>query len=241
MGTYGIRQAYCIYIIQTIQMEAFQNIQLSFKCPKALDELQPCQSNWYCDGCRKMVYDFRGMEEGQILDAFNKSGTPLCGIYDAPRMKLEALKLKTPRWATAALFVFGITAMSEWGCGRARTTLGERMAATVKDTVKQLHMVGMLLPPPPEPQFKEGYVGFSKYVHKHVKYNGKYHDRIYVQFMVEKNGTLTDVKILKGGEDELNKSIINVIKRSPVWKPAIKDGKPFRAKYTMPLAFKADK
>jgi len=89
-------------------MEPFQKIQLSFKCPKALDELTPCQSNWYCDGCRKMVYDFRGFTEEQIIETFKQSGKQLCGIYETYRAKPVVTKLKTPHWVTAAMFVFGI-------------------------------------------------------------------------------------------------------------------------------------
>lgn len=94
-------------------MEAFEKIQLSFKCPKALNELQPCQSNWYCDGCQKMVHDFRGMEEQQILEVFKQSGHKLCGIYDADRIKVLPQKPVWHKWA--AVMALGVTILN--GCG----------------------------------------------------------------------------------------------------------------------------
>src|ERR1700712_4265497 len=122
------------YKLQT--MEPFENIQLAFKCPKALDELQPCQSNWYCDGCRKMVYDFRGMEEAQILQAFAQSGQKLCGVYDADRIKILPQQPRWHKWASTAVMALGVMLLNGCGFGQKDRTI------TTAGVV--------LLPPPPK-------------------------------------------------------------------------------------------
>jgi len=94
-------------------METFEKIQLAFKCPKALDDLQPCNSNWYCDGCQQMVYDFRGKTEEEILHTFAQSGQKLCGIYDANRIKVLPQKRKWYKLVPAAMLLTGLAACGD--------------------------------------------------------------------------------------------------------------------------------
>lgn len=218
-------------------MEAFQNIQLSFKCPKALDELKPCQSNWYCDGCRKMVYDFRGMEEAQIVETFTKSGEQLCGIYDTNKLKPVPSTTFIPKW----VFVFGITALSELGCNQIpANTIGKVRMTLPKDTIHKFQTVGKILPLYTYPKFNGGDDVFLKYIYRNVKHYPEYQGRIFVQFIVNKDGVPTNVKILKGGYDQLNKQITDLIKHSPRWKPPIMNRKPLAVPYTIALNFHSE-
>ncbi|WP_448700283.1 hypothetical protein ACFGVR_00260 [Mucilaginibacter sp. AW1-3] len=90
-------------------MEPLQNIKLSFKCPKQLNELQPCNGDWYCDGCKKMVYDFRGMTEEQVMASLIKNNYKMCGIYDAERIEVLPRYGKWFKWASAAMLFLGLT------------------------------------------------------------------------------------------------------------------------------------
>jgi hypothetical protein len=271
-------------------MEAFQKIQLAFKCPKALDELQPCQNNWYCDGCQKMVYDFRGFSETQILDTFAQSGQKLCGIYDADRIKVLPQKPRWYTWASAAMFVFGLAACNNYAMGE-RMIISPRVdsirnkpvhhskvhhrktAKKVKaqalenytmgvvsvdvtdklpdvnvlnaqnrplpviktDTTQANYLIGDVIEV--APSFPGGEAAWQKYVHDHLKYSGNYKGRIFVQFVIEENGVLSDVNIVKGGDAELNQIIVHIIKNSPHWKPGIQSGRPYRSQYTVPINF----
>jgi len=85
------------------------------------------------------------------------------------------------------------------------------------------------------PAFPGGNGAFIKYVEKHLKYTGEYHGSVLVSFTIEKDGSLTDVKILKDGEVLLNAQIIDIVEHAPHWMPAIKDGKPYRTDYTIPI------
>jgi TonB family protein len=216
-------------------MESFENIQLSFKCPKALDELKPCQSNWYCDGCKKMVYDFRGMGEKQILQAFEQSGQKLCGVYDADRIRIVPQKTVWYKWATAAIMALGVTFLN--GCN-SNSTMGEigkvRMLPP-KDTIHELQTVGMIMPLYSRPEFPGGENGLAKYFGRHIKNNEHNQKRAFIQFTIEKDGSITNIKVVRSAGRDMDKQLIKTIKGMPKWKPAIQDGKPISIQYTIPI------
>jgi protein TonB len=62
--------------------------------------------------------------------------------------------------------------------------------------------------------------------------------RVFLEFVVEKNGALTDIRVVKGiggGCDEL---ALKVLAASPAWKPGKQRGKPVRQRLTLPIFFK---
>jgi periplasmic protein TonB len=64
---------------------------------------------------------------------------------------------------------------------------------------------------------------------------------VYIRFIVEKDGSLSDYKILRdvSGTDELSREAIRVIKlTSGSWKPGMQSGKPVRVYYNLPVRFK---
>jgi protein TonB len=97
----------------------------------------------------------------------------------------------------------------------------------------------------PQEVEKEDPNAFYEYVAKAMQ--GKYpaqarrmgiEGRVFVEFVVEKDGSLTDVKAIKGigaGCDEL---AVNVVKNAPKWKPGKQRGKPVRQKMVLPIVFK---
>ena len=66
---------------------------------------------------------------------------------------------------------------------------------------------------------------------------------VYVSFVVEKDGDLSNFEILKGStrSNDLRKEALRVVKLSPNWKPAIKNGEYVRSKVKVPVKFKLEK
>ncbi|MEZ5083831.1 MAG: TonB family protein [Bacteroidales bacterium] len=62
--------------------------------------------------------------------------------------------------------------------------------------------------------------------------------RVYVTFVVEKDGSISEVKILKGIGYGCDEEAIRVVKSMPNWIPGIQEGKPVRVQFNMPLLFK---
>jgi protein TonB len=62
--------------------------------------------------------------------------------------------------------------------------------------------------------------------------------RVIVQFVVEKDGSITDVKIAKSVDPSLDKEATRVVSSMPHWIAGRQNGNPVRVKYTVPVTFK---
>lgn len=62
-----------------------------------------------------------------------------------------------------------------------------------------------------------------------------------VEFIVEADGSVTNVKVVRGVDDLLDKEAVRVISVSPKWRPAIKNGEKVRVKYSLPVEFRLKK
>jgi protein TonB len=62
--------------------------------------------------------------------------------------------------------------------------------------------------------------------------------KVYVQFVVDKDGTLTDIKALKGIGAGCDEEAVRVIGGSPKWKPGKQRGRPVKVRMVLPIIFK---
>lgn len=62
--------------------------------------------------------------------------------------------------------------------------------------------------------------------------------RVTLQFVVERDGKVSNVKVLRGTDKELDAAAVKQIMSSPAWKPGKNRGKPVRVTYTIPIEFK---
>ena len=64
--------------------------------------------------------------------------------------------------------------------------------------------------------------------------------RVIVAFVVEPDGSISDVRIARGVDPSLDREALSVVKRMPKWIPGMQGGKPIRVKYNVPVTFKLD-
>ena len=89
---------------------------------------------------------------------------------------------------------------------------------------------------------KEASVGFREYVAKNLKYpdiaaeNG-IQGTVYVQFVVEPSGSVSNVKVLRGVDPALDKEAVRMVQSSPKWSPGKQRGKAVRVSFTFPIKF----
>ena len=88
-----------------------------------------------------------------------------------------------------------------------------------------------------------GYEAFYKYVAKNIKYPNQakrmgVEGKVYVQFVVDKNGTITDVKAIRGIGAGCDEEAIRVVGEAPKWKPGKQRGRPVRQRIVLPINFK---
>lgn len=95
------------------------------------------------------------------------------------------------------------------------------------------------------PEFPGGFNAFGDFLAENIKYpeqarRNKVQGRVIIAFVVEKDGSLTDIRIARGVENDIDQEAVRVIKLSPRWKPGIQRGKPVRVAFALPIAFSLD-
>ncbi len=90
------------------------------------------------------------------------------------------------------------------------------------------------------PIFPEGNV--TAWINKRIKYptiaqeNG-ITGRVIVKFVIEKDGSVTNVEVLRGVDPSLDKEAVRVINLMPKWRPGKQRGRSVRVAYTLPIIF----
>jgi protein TonB len=93
------------------------------------------------------------------------------------------------------------------------------------------------------PSFPGGMGALMSWLSQNMKYppiaaeNGV-QGRVIVQFVVEKDGSITDVHVAKSVDPSLDKEAARVVKAMPHWIPGKQNGSAVRVKYTVPVTFK---
>ena len=64
--------------------------------------------------------------------------------------------------------------------------------------------------------------------------------RVNVVFIVNEDGSLSDVKVIRSIIPELDKEAIRVVKSMPKWNPSKQNGKAVKTKYTVPVTFRLE-
>ena len=93
------------------------------------------------------------------------------------------------------------------------------------------------------PEFPGGLAEAMKFLAKNINYpvaaqQAKIEGRVIVQFVVEKDGSVSDVKVMRGVNSELDAEAIRVVSMMPKWIPGKQRGKAVAVKYTMPIMFR---
>lgn len=78
---------------------------------------------------------------------------------------------------------------------------------------------------------------FSKIVYPEIAKENGVQGRVTLQFTIETDGSVKNVKVLRGVDSSLDKEAVRVVSSSPKWKPGMQRNKPVRVKYTFPVVF----
>ena len=94
-----------------------------------------------------------------------------------------------------------------------------------------------------QPEFTGGYEAMAAFIKKNLKYPASarrmgVEGKVYVQFVVNKDGNITDVKTLRGISDDCDKEAERIVKAMPPWKAGKQNGKPVRVSFVLPIVFK---
>lgn len=130
----------------------------------------------------------------------------------------------------------------------------------VEDDQSQRQVQTYVPPPPPQPkqeeveeeifvvveQFPEypgGQVAMMKFLNDNIRYpviaqeNG-IQGRVVCNFVVERDGSITDVQVVRGVDPSLDREAVRVIQQMPNWTPGRQRGQAVRVRFTLPVQFR---
>lgn len=91
--------------------------------------------------------------------------------------------------------------------------------------------------------FNGGLEGLKEYLAENVKMPDKYSEvcitgRVIVSFVIERDGSISDAKVMKSLDPELDAEALRVVMAMPKWSPAKNRGKAVRTRMAIPICFK---
>ncbi len=94
-----------------------------------------------------------------------------------------------------------------------------------------------------KPHPKGGMNSFYTYVNKNINYPSQarrlgIQGRVFVQFVIEKDGSISQVAAIRGIDSSCDNEAIRVVENAPAWQPGKQRGKPVRVKMVLPISFK---
>lgn len=96
--------------------------------------------------------------------------------------------------------------------------------------------------PDENPEFIGGQEALNQYFINNISYpeeliKNDIAGKVYVGFVINKDGSISDVHIKRGDQEQFNKEAIRVISKMPAWNPGKKDGKPVKTQLVLPIHF----
>ncbi|NLL27453.1 MAG: energy transducer TonB [Bacteroidales bacterium] len=93
-----------------------------------------------------------------------------------------------------------------------------------------------------QPEFPGGESALIEYINKNISYPQQARDKniqgtVFVTFVIEANGSISNAKILKGIGGGCDEEAIRIVKNMPPWEPGKQRGKPVRVQYNLPIKF----
>lgn len=109
---------------------------------------------------------------------------------------------------------------------------------TVEEDIEEIFVIVQ-----EKPSFPGGDKALMEYLSKNINYptiaaEAGIKGRVTVSFVVNRDGKIVDVQVVRGVHASLDKEAIRVVQSMPAWKPGMQNGKAVRTKYTLPVMFK---
>jgi TonB family protein len=131
------------------------------------------------------------------------------------------------------IIIFGFLTLISWA--------GKSFAQVKKDTAqiqRETPGKGWFVVYDEVPKFPGGLEKFQQFIQSNLKkVESAAGKRVIISFIVEKDGSLNNIKIARGINEEADQEALRVIKLSPKWQPATRAGKLIRVAYSVPVKF----
>ena len=166
-----------------------------------------------------------------------------CPKCEAEVRYLERELEKRQRMGKAAM----VAGLSVGLLGASQVALAQTPDSLRMDTIEEVveqELFGMI--PETMPSFRGGEQKLFEFIGKNVVYPQEAIDagiegKVFVEFYIEKDGTVCDAKVLRGIGYGCDEEALRVIGLMPKWSPGKQRGKAVRVRYTLPINFKLSK
>lgn len=179
-------------------------------------------------------------------------GMPM--VFASPSVEALAGQVKTESEAMADELLASekvsvqdtLEAVLQRGVGITPQTQAKLAAAPKKQVKSQGENVGKVFKVVEQmPEFPGGAQELYQYLARNIKYpksamERKAQGRVITQLVVRKDGSITDVKVVKGVDADLDAEAVRVISGMPKWQPGMQKGVAVDVKYTIPVTFRLD-
>jgi protein TonB len=93
------------------------------------------------------------------------------------------------------------------------------------------------------PEFQGGYEAMMNFIRKHMRYPASARrmgvdGTVYVSFVVSKDGSINEVKVIRGISADCDQEAMRVVSMMPPWRPGKQNGKPVFVRFVLPIKFK---
>ncbi len=93
-----------------------------------------------------------------------------------------------------------------------------------------------------QPEYPGGEAALGRFLIKNIRYpsiakENNIQGKVNIQFVVERDGSLTDIKVIREPGSGTGDEAVRVLKLSPHWKAGVQNGKPVRVQFTLPVNF----
>jgi TonB family protein len=211
-------------------MENRPIVRLNFTCNRHWEDMIPIENGRFCNDCQKKVIDFTDKTNDEIAAYLMSSTTKVCGRFQQSQLATFP-KPVWKRWlSAAAMFVTVFLGVKE-ASAQKKVAQPDSVSTRGNGPESFIGAVEKL------PEFPGGEKAFGTYLHTNLRQPKGIKGRVITSFVVEKDGSITDIRILRGISKEADEEAIRVLKKSPKWIPGSQVGKVVRVAYTMPINF----
>ena len=114
--------------------------------------------------------------------------------------------------------------------------------AVVEDEIVEEEEEPIFMVVETEPEFPGGYEAMLKFLSDNIVYpqeakDNKIEGRVIVTFVVEKDGSISSIRVLSDIGSGCGAEVVRVLKLMPKWKPGMQKGQPVRVQYSLPVLF----
>lgn len=200
---------------------------------------------------RKEIADANGIEYSPEECHFNGECRGTCPKCEQEVKDLE-YELRLRQMAGTAIKVAGVAA----GIVAMTACSNSKIQRTVSDNAKQWRTAVIKPTADPDsskifgaaeemPSFPGGEKALMQYIKDNTYYpeemcEGAAQGRVMVGFVINEDGSISDVKVLRSLTPELDEVAVKIVKGMPKWNPGKQNGKAVKTKYTVPVSFRTE-